>query len=94
MELGRIGIWSDMGPFDNHTALMTNPHPPGWCRIDPGIGAATTRVLAASREDSCPQAILKFQPCNSCDYRACYEPQHTENILSINVQHLILPNEF
>ena len=40
-----------MGPFDNHTALMTNPHPPGWCRIDPGIGAATTRVPAASRED-------------------------------------------
>ena len=33
VELGRIGIWSDRGPFDNHTALMTNPHPPGGAEL-------------------------------------------------------------
>ena len=48
---------------------------PGWCRIDPGLGAAATRVPAASREDSRPQAIFKFQPRNSFDYRFRYEPQ-------------------
>ena len=79
---------------------MTNTLSPGGTQtfrgfeIDPGVGAATTRVPAASREDSRPQAILKFQPCNSFDYRACYEPQYTVYILSINVQRLILPNEF
>ena len=54
---------------------MTNPHPPGWCRIDPGLGAAATRVPAASREDSRFQAILQFQPRNSFSYRVHYESQ-------------------
>ena len=33
------------------------------------------RATAASKEDSRPQAILKFQPCNSFDYRVRYDPQ-------------------
>ena len=52
------------------------PHcAPGGFGIDSGIGAATLRAPAASMEDSCPQAILKFQPRNSFDYRVRYEPQ-------------------
>ena len=61
-------LWQQYCPHDQSL-------PPGRCRIDPGLGAATTRVPAASREDSCPQAILKFQPSNSFDYRVRYEPQ-------------------
>ena len=44
-------------------------------RIDPRLGATTLRAPAASREDSRPQAILKFQPRNSFDYRVRHEPQ-------------------
>ena len=46
-------------------------------RINPRLGAAALRAPAASREDSRPQAILKFQPGNSFDYRVRYEPQLT-----------------
>ena len=28
-KLGRIGIQSDRGPYDNHTTPITNPHPLG-----------------------------------------------------------------
>ena len=42
---------------------MTTLLPPGathrWGGIDPGLGEAPTRVQVASRENSCPQAILK-----------------------------------
>ena len=44
--------------------------PPVWCRIDPGLGAAATRVPASSREDSLLQDILKFHRPGSLDYRA------------------------
>ena len=43
--------------------------------IDPRLGAASLRALAASKEDSRPHAILKFQHRNSIDYRVRYEPQ-------------------
>ena len=43
-----------------------------------GLGLAVTRAPTVSREDSRPQAILKFQPCNSLDYRVRYEPQLTK----------------
>ena len=39
-------------------------------RIDPRLGAAALRAPAASREDSRPQAILKFHRPSSLDYRA------------------------
>ena len=51
-------FWQPHRPYDQ-------PATPGWCRIDPGLGAATTRVPAVSREDSRPHAMLKFQPHNS-----------------------------
>ena len=35
--------------------------------IDPSLGAVSTMIPAASREDSRPQAILKFQPRNTDD---------------------------
>ena len=60
---------------------MTTTPPAGPTRnpegigIDPRLGAATLRAPAASKEDFCPQAILKFQPRNSFDYRVRYEPQ-------------------
>ena len=60
-------VWQE-GPYDNHTA-------PGGFGIDPRIDVAATRVPAASKEDSHPQAILKFQPRYSFDYRVHYEPQ-------------------
>ena len=49
--------------------------PPGGFGIDSMIDAAALRAPAASRENSCPQTILKFQPHNSFDYRVRYEPQ-------------------
>ena len=72
MELGRIGIRSVRGPFDSRT-VHDQLAPPGWCRIDPGLGAAATRLPAASREDSHPQAILKFHRLSRLDYRASNE---------------------
>ena len=57
------------------TTILPSTHTPWWCRVDPGLGAAATRVPAASREDSLPQAILKFQLRISFDYRVRYEPQ-------------------
>ena len=55
--------------------MQDQPAPPGGFEIDPRIGAAAPRAPAASKENSCPQAILKFQPRNSFDYRVRYEPQ-------------------
>ena len=49
--------------------------PLGGFGINPRLDAATLRVLAASKEDSRPQAIVKFQTRNSFDYRVRYEPQ-------------------
>ena len=48
-------------------------------RIDPRLGAAALRAPAASKEDSRSQAILKFQPRNSFDYRVRYK-HHLEII--------------
>ena len=44
-------------------------------KIDLRLGAAALRAPAASRKDSRPQAILKYQPRNSFNYRVCYKPQ-------------------
>ena len=45
---------------------------PGGFGIDPRLGAATLRAPEASKEDSHPQAILKFHHPSSLDYRACH----------------------
>ena len=43
--------------------------------IDPGLDAAATKVPAASREDSRPQAILKLHHPSSLNYRAHHRHQ-------------------
>ena len=61
------------------TSLLSDKIPTGLVPciggIESRIGAAAPRAPAASREDSHPQAILKFQPRSSFDYRVRYEPQ-------------------
>ena len=57
------------------TLPQDQPAPPGGFGIDSRIGAATLRAPAVSKENSCPQAILKFQPRNSFVYRVHYEPK-------------------
>ena len=68
----QIGISLKWGPYDNHTQPRTNPNSQGEFGIDPRIGVAATRAPVASREDSCPQAILKVHCPSSLDYRACH----------------------
>ena len=68
--------------------MTTTPNPgptPGRFRIDSRISAAALRAPAASKEDSCPQAILKFQPLNSFDYRVRYEPQLYYILINLSV---------
>ena len=52
-----------------------DPHYTWGFVIDPKLGDVAIWAQAASREDSRPHAILKFQPNNSFDYRVRYEPQ-------------------
>ena len=61
---------------------------PGGFEIDPRIGAATLRAAAASKEDSCPQAILKLHHPSSLDYRARHvlpviDPQFSYGFLQL-----------
>ena len=62
-----------------------NPGPtctPRRFEIYPRIGEITTRAPAASREDSCSQAILKFHHPSSLDYRARHGlPAHQITII-------------
>ena len=46
------------------TLPQDQPAPPGGFGINPRLGVAALRAQAASKEVSCPQAILKFQPRN------------------------------
>ena len=57
--------------------MTTTPPPGSTCTtrgfgIDPRLDAAIPRALAASREDSHPQAIHKFHRLNSLDYRVLH----------------------
>ena len=54
---------------------LDQPAPPGDFEIDPRIGVAGPRALAASMDDSHPQAILKFHRPSSLDYRARHRLQ-------------------
>ena len=51
-------------------------------RINPRLGAAALRAPAASKEDSRPQAILKFDHPSTLDYRACHGLPHLHCVLS------------
>ena len=44
--------------------------PPGGFGINPRLGAVALKAPAASKEDSRPQAILKFYRPSSLDYRS------------------------
>ena len=66
----QVGIWSEMGSLWQPHPTQDQPAPPGGFEIDPRIGAAVTTAPAASKVDSCPQAILKFHSPSSLDYRA------------------------
>ena len=63
--------------------LLSSAH--GWYQI---TGTAATRVPEASREDSYPQAILKFQPCNNFDYKVHYKTQ-----LSVSLCQNVIDNK-
>ena len=52
------------------TPNRDQPTPPGEFEIDFRTGLATTRAPEASKEDSHPQAILKFHRPSSLNYRA------------------------
>ena len=67
VELGLTGgsLWQPHCPRTN----------PGGVGIDPRLGVAAPWAPGASKKDSCPQAIFKFHPRNSFDYRLRYEPQ-------------------
>ena len=66
----QVGIWSEMGSFWQPHPNQDQPAPPGGFDIDPRIDAAAQRAPAASKEDFHIQAILKFHPPSSLDYRA------------------------
>ena len=69
----QVGIWSEMGSLWQPHPTQDQPAPPGGFEIDPRIGLAATRAPAASKVDSCPQAILKFHRLSSLDYRVRHE---------------------
>ena len=52
--------------------------PQGRFGIESRIGAAAPRVPAASKENSRPQAILKFRPPSTLDYKTRHGPQTGE----------------
>ena len=62
----QVEIWSDSSVLMSTTF---QPVPPGKVLIDSRLGAVATRASVASREDSNPQAILKFHGPASLDYR-------------------------
>ena len=65
----QVGIWSEMGSFWQPHPTQDQPAPPEGFEIDSRIGAAAPRAPAASKENSCPQAILKLHRPSSFDYR-------------------------
>ena len=67
----QVGIWSEKGSFWQPHPTQDQPIPPKGFEIDSRIGVAALRAPAApSKEDSFPQAILKFHHSSSLDYRA------------------------
>ena len=70
----QVGIQSEMGSFWQPNPTQDQLAPPEVFEIDSRIGAAAPRPPAASKEDSCPQAILKFHRLSSLDYRALHGP--------------------
>ena len=79
----QVGIWSEMRSFWQPHPTQDQPAPPEGFEIDSRIGAAAPRAPTASKENSRPQAILKFRPPSSLDYKARHGPQtSSENYLA------------
>ena len=68
----QVGIWSEMRSFWQPHPTQDQPAPPEGFEIDSRIGAATPRAPTVSKEDSRPQAILKFHPPSSLDCKGCH----------------------
>ena len=73
-RIRQVRIWSDRETICQLHCPQDQTTPPGGLGIDPRLGAAILRAPAASREDSRPQAILKFHRPSSLDYRARHGP--------------------
>ena len=71
----QVGIWSEFGSFWNPPPTQDQPAPAESFEIDSRIGAAAPRAPTVSKVDSRPQAILKFRPPSSLDYKARHGPQ-------------------
>ena len=54
--------------------------------VDAELSADAGSTCHTMQQDSRPQAILKFRPPNSLDYRARYGPQPTETVKIILYQ--------
>ena len=74
---------NDRDPNDSHTSPKSNSE---GLRIDPELGVDITRVPVAFREDSHPQAILKFQlaiasiTMSTTGFKECYDGIKTHEI--------------
>ena len=66
---------------------MTTTPPQGGFDIDPRLGAAAIGAPAASREDSCPQAIIKFHFPTSLDYKARHGLPELSSLFSFDFIH-------
>ena len=82
----QVGIWSEMRSFWQPHPTQDQPAPPEGFEIDSRIGAATPRAPTVSKEDSRPQAILKFRPPSSLDYKARHGPQTNSYMLNSKVK--------
>ena len=71
----QVGISSEIRSFWQPNPTQDQPAPQEGFEIDSRIDAAALRAPTVSKEDSRPQAILKFRPPSSLDYKARHGPQ-------------------
>ena len=80
-ELSRIGIWCDRGPYDYHTAPMTNPHHLGGAelilgqvRLPQGYQQPPGRTTFLKPSKICPILYIHqfiFQEKEGCWQKFC-----------------------
>ena len=68
----QVGIRSEMGSFWQPHPTKDQPALPEGIEIDSRIGVSASRAKASSKEDSRPQAILKFHRPSNMDYIALH----------------------
>ena len=82
-------LWTAGFPPWPESHLIRQPGHPGFpqgVHVDAKLSADTSSTCHTVQQDSCPQAILKFRPPNSLDYRARYGPQPIETVKIILYQ--------